>query len=339
MNPKTQEPKTQEPKTMKAIIFNNYGGPEVLEYVDLPKPTPNASEVLVKIQAASLNAADWHIMRGKPYFMRLTFGLTKPKYNRFGCDMAGVIEAVGEDVKDFQRGDEVLADVSGDFQGFGACSEYLCIKADQLVRKPEKLSFKEAAAVPLAGVSALQGLRKGAITAGDNVLIVGASGGVGTYAVQLAKVMGAHVTAVCSTTKVEMVRSLGADEVIDYKKQDFTELPEKYDFIFAVNGSRTLVDFKKALKPQGRYVMCGGSNRQIFEVLFFGWMHSRRNGKRFTPVIAKYAKDDLVYLADLANQGKIKPVIDREYSLADTSKAMTYLEEGHARGKVLIQVS
>jgi NADPH:quinone reductase-like Zn-dependent oxidoreductase len=324
---------------MKAIIFENYGGPEVLQYVDLPKPTPESDEVLIKIQAASLNAADWHIMRGKPYFMRLTFGLTKPKYNRFGCDVAGIIEAVGEGVNEFKAGDEVFADVSGDFQGFGACSEYLCIKASQLVRKPKALSFKEAASVPLAGVSALQGLRKGAIKKGDNVLIVGASGGVGTYAVQLAKVMGAHVTAVCSTSKLEMVRSLGADEVIDYKKQDFTEMPEKYDFIFAVNGSRPLTDFKKVLKPKGRYVMCGGSNRQIFEVLFFGWFHSRKNGQSFTPVIAKYAKSDLAYLADLANQGKIKPMIDREYALCETAKGMAYLEEGHAVGKVVIEVA
>lgn len=321
---------------MKAILFKNYGGPEVLEYTDLPKPAPKPDEVLIRIHAASLNAADWHIMRGKPYFMRLTFGLIKPKYNRFGCDLAGVIEAVGSEVTDFEIGDAVLADVTGGFQGFGACSEYLSVNQNVLVRKPENITFEEAAAVPLAAVSALQGLRKGQLKPGKRILIVGASGGVGTYAVQLAKVMGTHVTAVCSTSKMELVRSLGADEVIDYKQHDFTLLPEKYDFVFAVNGSRSLTDYKKVLTPKGRYVMCGGSNRQIFEVLFFGWLYTSKNGQQMSPLIAKSSKDDLSYVTDLVEQRKVKPVIDRMYPLEETAEAMRYLEEGHARGKIII---
>ncbi|HCX22938.1 MAG: alcohol dehydrogenase [Flammeovirgaceae bacterium] len=323
---------------MKAIIFENYGAPEVLQYVDLPKPEPASDEVLVKIYAAALNAADWHIMRGKPYFMRLTFGIRKPKYNRFGCDMAGVVEAVGANVTEFKPGDEVFGEVSGDFKGFGACSEYLVLKEDRLVHKPKNLTLEEAAAVPLAAISAYQGLKKGRLKPSEHILINGASGGVGTYAVQLAKAFGAHVTAVCSSSKVEMVKKLGADVVIDYTQVDFISAHERYDMVFAVNGSRALREYRKILKPQGRYVMCGGENRQLFEVMIAGKFYSSKDGQQFAPVIAKYAKSDLIELKQLIEEGKVRPVIDKVFSLKDTNKAMAYLEEGHARGKIVIQV-
>ncbi|MEQ8472031.1 MAG: NAD(P)-dependent alcohol dehydrogenase [Marinoscillum sp.] len=325
---------------MKAIIFEHYGAPDVLKFVELDKPVPQPNEVLVKVNAAALNAADWHVMRGKPYFMRLMFGLTKPKINRFGCDLAGVVESVGEEVEDFKIGDEVYGEVTGkNFDGFGAFREYLCVSPEDLTIKPTNLSFEEAAAVPLAAMSALQGLRKGNLRAGEHLLINGASGGVGTYAVQLAKVIGAKVTAVCSTSKMDLVKSLGADEVIDYKAIDFVESGMLYDMIFAVNGTRPLMHYKKALKPQGRYVMCGGGNRQLFEVQFLGGILSKKNGQQFHTLMAKSQKEDMIFLKELIESGDLKPVIDRTYPLKETSKAMEYLEEGHARGKIVLHIA
>lgn len=325
---------------MKAIIYERYGSPEVLQYVDQEKPTPKPNEVLVKIKAASLNAADWHIMRGKPYFMRLMFGLTKPKINRLGCDLAGVVEAVGKEVTDFRAGDEVYGDVAGsDFDGFGAFREYHCVKPESITTKPNNLTFEEASAVPLAAISALQGLRRGNLKSGEHLLINGASGGVGTYAVQLARGMGARVTAVCSTSKVDLVMSLGADEVIDYTKTDFTATDVLYDMILAVNGTLPLLRYKRALNAKGRYVMCGGGNRQLFEVLFLGGILSRRNGQQFRSLMAKSNQEDLTFLKGMIEAGKIKPVIDKTYSLSDTRHAMEYLEEGHARGKIVLKIA
>ena len=323
---------------MKAIQFKNYGGPEVLEYVDLPNPTPGPNEVLVKIQAAALNAADWHIMRGTPYFMRLAFGLFKPKFTRLGCDLSGVVEAVGEEVTAFSVGDEVCGEVSGGEVGFGAFSEYLAVKPERLIHKPTNLSFEEAAALPLSAITAWQGLKKGGLTAGEEMLINGASGGVGTYVIQLAKALGAHVTAVCSTGKIDLVKELDADEVIDYTQTDFVQQDKQYDMVFAVNGSNSIKDYKKVLKPQGRYIMCGGENRQLFEVMIFGGFYSKKGGQQFHPVIAKYSKNDLEAIKKLVEAGKVKPVIDRTYSLRDVAKAMAYLEEGHARGKIVLTI-
>jgi len=324
---------------MKAIVYTEYGAAQdVLRLAEVQKPAPKDEEVLLKIHAAALNAADWHIMKGDPFLVRLMVGgLLKPKINIPGADVAGRVEALGKNVTRLQVGDEVFGDISA--SGCGACAEYVCAKEQELALKPANLSFAEAAAVPLAGVSALQGLRDaGKIHAGQKVLIHGASGGVGTFAVQIAKSFGAQVTAVCSPSKVEMLRSLGADDVIDYTRSDFSQNGQRYDLILAANGNRSLADYKRALAPQGIYVMVGGSMSQMISALLLGPLYSRNGGQKFTALSAKSSAKDLAFLKELLEAGKIKPVLDKRFPLSQAQEAFHYLEEGHAKGKIIVSL-
>jgi NADPH:quinone reductase-like Zn-dependent oxidoreductase len=317
---------------MKAIVYHKYGSPNVLKLEEIEKPTPQDDEVLIRIYAASVNAADWHLLRGKPFLVRLMgYGLLKPKNTIIGSDIAGRVEAVGRNVKQFQPGDEVFGTIRGGF------AEYVCAREDALVLKPANISFEEAAAAPMAAVTALQGLRdKGQIQPGQKVLINGASGGVGTFAVQLAKSFGAEVTGVCSTRNVEMVRSIGADHVIDYTQEDFTQNGQRYDLILAANGYHSIADYKRALRPRGTYVMTGGSNAQMFQAMLLGPWISMTGSKKMGNLMAKLNQKDLGFMKELLIAGKVVPVIERRYPLSEVPEALWYVEEGHARGKVVI---
>jgi len=322
---------------LKAVVFTKYGPPDVLRLEDVPKPTPGDNEVLVQVRAASVNAADWHIMRADPFMVRLYFGLLKPKHRILGADIAGRVEAVGNSVKQFKPGDEVFGDISA--TGLGGFAEYVSTGESALAKKPDGMTFEQTAAVPFASVTALQGLRnKGRIQAGQKVLINGASGGVGTFAVQIAKALGAEVTGVCSTRNVDMVRSIGADHVIDYTREDFTRNGRRYDLILAANGSRSIFDYKRALSPQGTYVMIGGSGTQMFQAMFLGPWMSMMSSKKIGNLLQKPNHDDLVFVKELIETGKVAPVIDRRYQLGEVPEAIRYVEEGHTRGKVVITV-
>jgi len=323
---------------MKAIVRTKYGPPDVLKLEEVPKPTPGDDDVLVKIHAVALNAADLHLLTADVFLVRLMAGgLLRPKHKILGADIAGRVEAVGRNVKQFKPGDEVFGDIFA--CGFGGFAEYVCVSENALVLKPINLTFEEAAAVPLAALTALHGLRdKGQIKPGQKVLINGASGGVGTYAVQIAKSFGAEVTAVCSTSKLDMVRSLGADHAIDYTKEDFTKSGQRYDLIFAANGYHPILDYKRALKPKGIYVMSGGSMAQMFQAILLGRLISRSGGKKLGVLSSKPNQKDLALMKELIEAGKVKPVIDRRYPLSEVPEAMRYLKEGHARGKVVITV-
>jgi NADPH:quinone reductase-like Zn-dependent oxidoreductase len=323
---------------MKAIVYTQYGSPDVLQLKEVEKPSPKDNEVLIKVYAASVNAADLHYLRGTPYLFRLDCGLLKPKNIFLGADVAGRIEAVGRNVTLFQPGDEVFGDLSE--YGRGTFAEYICASETTLALKPANISFEDAAAVPLAAVTALGGLRnKVQIQPGQKVLINGASGGVGTFAVQIAKSFGAEVTAVCSTRKLDMVRSIGADHVIDYTREDFTQNGQQYDFILAANGYHPLSAYKRALSPGGIYVMTGGDMAQMFQAMLLGPLVSMTGSKKMGNSMAKPNKEDLVFVKELLEAGKVKPVIDRCYPLAEVPEAMRYLEEGHAQGKIVITVA
>ena len=318
---------------MKAIVCTKYGPPEVLQLKEVEKPTPKENRVLVKVHAASVNAGDWRGMRANPFLIRLAGGgLLRPKDPRFGSDVAGRVEAVGESVKQFRPGDEVFGCAAGAF------AEYALAREAYLAQKPTNRSFEEAAAVPVAALTALQGLRDaGAIRPGQQVLIQGASGGVGTFAVQLAKSFGAEVTAVCSTRNQGMARSIGADHVIDYTKQDFTRNPQRYDLILAVNGYHSLSAYKRTLNPQGIYVCAGGTMPQFLQAMLLGSLMSRNGDKKMGGMgVAKVNHEDLVYLGELLDAGKIVPVIDRSYPLSEVPDAIRYVEGKHAQGKVVI---
>lgn len=320
---------------MKAIVFNQYGTPDVLKLANVPVPTPKDDQVLVKVFAASVNSADYRLLSG--LIPRLIgFGLFRPKDKIMGADIAGRVEAVGERVTRFKPGDEVFGDISG--TGFGGFAEYVCTRESVLVEKSANLNFEQAAAVPMASVTALQGLRRGGVQPGNRVAIVGASGGVGTFMVQIAKSFGAEVTAISSTKKMEGLRALGADHVIDYTRKDFTRSSQRYDLILAVNGYRPLADYRRALKPQGTYVMVGGEGRQIFESLMMGPLVSRRGGQTMTSLTATPNADDLSFVKDLIEAGKVTPVIDRTYPLENTAEAVRHVGAGHAAGKVIIQI-
>jgi NADPH:quinone reductase-like Zn-dependent oxidoreductase len=318
---------------MKAIVYTTYGPPDVLRLAEVAKPVPMDGEVLVKVQAASANPLDWHLMRGKPFLVRLMVGgLLRPKNTILGSDVAGRVEAVGGAVTRFQPGDEVFGG-----KGVGGFAEYVCVSEDRLARKPAGLSFEEAAAVPGAAITALQGLRdRGKIQRGQKVLIEGASGGVGTFAVQLAKAFGAEVTGVCSTRKVDTARSLGADHVIDYTREDFTQNGKQYDLIVATNAHHSIFEYKRALSPQGTYVMVGGGRKQILQALFLGPWIARR--KKLGSLLVKRNPENLIFLKELLDAGTLVPVIDRRYPLSEAAEALRYLEEGHAKGKVVITV-
>lgn len=323
---------------MKAIVTKRYGSPDVLEYKDIEKPTPKDDEVLIKVHAASVNAYDWHLLTADIFLVRLMGGgLFKPKNTNLGADIAGKIEAVGADVKQFQPGDEVYGDISA--SDSGSFAEYACSKEKYLALKPANLSFEEAAAAPMAALTALQGLRdEGQVQPGQKVLINGASGGVGTFAVQIAKYLGAEVTAVCSTRNLDQARALGADHVIDYTKEDFTQDSLRYDVILAVNGYHPISSYQHVLAPQGIYVMAGGSFGQIFQAMLLGPRRSKSGGQKMGGVSAKVVQTDLVLIKELFEDGKIVSVIDRRYPLSETAEALRYLGEGHARGKIVITV-
>jgi NADPH:quinone reductase-like Zn-dependent oxidoreductase len=323
---------------MQAIVYEEYGSPDVLELKDIEKPTPKDDEVLIKVYAASVNAADLHRLRADPFLIRLSSGLLKPKNTILGCDIAGRVEEVGINEKQFKPGDEVFGVLSG--CGLGGFAEYVCTREDTLVLKPANMSFEEAAAVPMAAVTALQGLRdKGKIQPGQKVLINGASGGVGTFAVQIAKSFGAEVTAVCSTGKMEMVRSMGADHVIDYTQEDFTQNGHRYDLILAANGYHSISDYERALNPKGIYVMSGGSMDQMTQAILQGPWLSMKGEKKLGNLQVKPNQKDLAFLRELLDAGKVVSVIDRCYPLSEVSEALRYLEEGHAKGKVVITVA
>ncbi|NTX38787.1 NAD(P)-dependent alcohol dehydrogenase [Myxococcus sp. CA033] len=323
---------------MRAITFYEYGSPQVLKCEERPVPTPGAGQVLVRVRACALNAADWHILRADPFLARLAVGLFKPRYNVLGCDLAGVVEAAGPGVTRFKAGDEVMGELGS--SNWGAFAEYVCAPEGVLASKPASLGFEEAAAAPLAGVTALQGLRReGRLQAGESVLVNGASGGVGTFAVQLAKALGAKVTAVCSARNQELARSLGADEVIDYAKEDFTRGGQRYDVILAANGYHPLSAYERALAPGGRYVMTGGAGKQMAAALLLGPLRSLGSRKRLGYLTMKSNLDDLEYLRDRLADGSVRSVIDRTYPFEELPQALAYLEEGHARGKVAIHMS
>ncbi len=322
---------------MKAIVYHKYGSPDVLKLEEVEKPAPNDNQVLVKVHAAAANAADWHLLRGDPFLVRLDSGLLKPKYKILGADIAGRVEAVGRNVKQFRPGDEVFWDISA--CGFGGFAEYVCARENALVLKPASMTFEEAAAMPMAAVTALQGLRdKGRIQPGQKVLINGASGGVGTFAVQIAKSFGAEVTAVCSTRNLDMVRSIGADHVIDYTQEDFTQNGQCYDLIIAANGDRSISEYKRALSPKGIYVATGGSMAQLFQAVLLGPWISMTGSKKMGNLLSMPNNKDLAFMKELLEAGKVKSVIDRSYKLSEAAEALRYLEEGHARGKVVITV-
>jgi NADPH:quinone reductase-like Zn-dependent oxidoreductase len=321
---------------MKAITIDRYGSPDVLRLEDIDKPAVGADDVLVRIRAAGANIADCYIMTGRPYIMRLATGLFKPKVNGLGANFAGQVEAVGESVTRFAPGDEVFGEVS-----MGACfAEYTCAKEDGLAPKPANLTFEQAAAVPMAALTALQALRdKGHIEAGQKVLINGASGGVGTFAVQIAKSFGAEVTGVCSTPNVEMVKSLGADHVIDYTREDFTEGDERYDLMLDNVGNRSLLKCRRVLKPDAIYISNGGPDGRWLGPaahLLKTLMLSPFVSQKVTPLLETANADDLHTLKDLIEAKRITPIIDRTYPLTEVPEALRHLQTHHARGKIVI---
>jgi NADPH:quinone reductase-like Zn-dependent oxidoreductase len=322
---------------LKAITYHRYGSPDVLELEAVDEPVAKDDEVLIRVRAASVNPRDWHFLRGLPYIMR-PIGLRIPKDGGFGSDVAGQVEAVGKAVTRFRPGDEVFAHVLT-----GGFAEYTCVSEDVLGLKPANLTFEQAAAVPLAALTALQGLRDhGQIQSGQKVLIIGASGGVGTFAVQLGKSFGAHVTGVCSTRNLDLVRSIGADHVIDYTQEDFTQNGQKYDLIFQLAGTRSPSDCRRALTSKGKLILSSGESDgrwigpldRIIKAVALSPFVSQRLGA----FEAKRSKEDLQVLKELIESGKVSPVIDRTYPLSETPEAIRYLEAGHARGKVVITV-
>jgi len=322
---------------MKAIVYRCYGSPDVLELETIAKPVPAANEVLVKVKAASVNPLDWHYMRGSPYIMRLGSGLGRPDEPRLGVDFAGTVEAVGKNVRQFKPGDEVFGGRTGAF------AEYVTIAEDRgLVLKPSNVSFEQAASVPIAAITALQALRdRGHLKAGQRVLINGASGGVGTFAVQIAKSLGAEVTGVCSGRNAGMVRSIGADHVIDYTREDYTKNGQHYDLIIDMVGSHTLSENRQVLTPEGTFVIIGGAKGDWLGPLaapIKALIYSPFVGQQFSMMISQMRREDLGVLAGLMESGDILPVIDRRYSLSEVPEAIRYSEEGHARGKIIINV-
>jgi len=323
---------------MKAIVYIQYGSPDVLQLKEVAKPEPKDDQVLVKVHAASANALDYRRfekLSAMGRFMEEWLGKSIGKV--LGADIAGVVETVGTNVKQFQPGDEVFGVAAGSAGGF---AEYASASENHLALKPANLSYEAAAAVPVAAMTALQGLRdKGQIHSGQKVLIVGASGGVGTFAVQIAKAFGTEVTAVCSSRNLEMARSIGADHVIDYAREDFTQGDQRYDLIFAVNGNYHLSAYRRALSPRGSYICAGGAISQIFQAILLGPLISSKNGKKMGFMgITKINGKDLMALGELLESGKIAPVVEKSYPLNEVSTAMRYLVEGHARGKVVVTV-
>jgi NADPH:quinone reductase-like Zn-dependent oxidoreductase len=323
---------------MRAIVRNTYGSPDVLELQEIDKPDVTDDEVLVRVRAASVNPADWYSVTGTPYVARTQMGLRKPKSNRTGVDFAGTVEAVGRNVTQFRPGDEVFGGKDGAF------AEYVCVREDRaVVPKPVNVTFEQAAAVPVAALTALQGLRdKAQLQPGQKVLINGASGGVGTFAVQVAKALGAEVTGVCSTRNVDLVRSLGADHVVDYTQEDFTRSDQRYDLMFDVAGSRSWSECRRVLNPQATLVIVGApkGNRLMGPLSHIVKVRlaALRGSQKAVFFIAKFNKADMLALRDLLEAGNVTPVIDRRYELSEIADALRYLGEGHAQGKVVLTV-
>jgi NADPH:quinone reductase-like Zn-dependent oxidoreductase len=322
---------------VKVIVCPKYGSPDILRLQEVAKPAPQADEVLIKIHAASINSRDWRFMRGKPFFIRLMpGGFPGPKNKILGADLAGRIEAVGRNIRQFKPGDEVFGYLPS-ATGRGTFAEYVCASENSIALKPSNLTFEQAAAVPLAALTALQGLRDmGNIQPGQKVLIQGASGGVGTFTVQIAKALGAEVTAVCSTRNLDIVRSLGADHVIDYMQEDFTRNGQRYDLILAVNGYHQISDYLHALSSEGIYVVAGGSMLQLFQAAIQGRQVSKMNGQKMYILSLVQNPKDLAFIGKLLESRKVVPVIDGCYPLQKTAEALWYFEKEHAQGKVVI---
>lgn len=324
---------------MKAIVQEQYGSAEVLKVLEVEKPKPNNSEVLIKVKATALNAPDWRLLRGKPFVMRMMTGLIRPKNKIKGCEFSGQIVELGQGITDFQLGDEVIGDIAD--EGFGAFSDYVSVKTSLLAKKPQSLSHLEAAALPLTAVTALQGVRDiGQLKAEEDVLVIGASGGVGSYVLQLAKYFGGNVTAVTSERNLEQAKDLGAQEVIDYTKKPLVNIGNKYDLVIAVNGYNKIKTYRKLLKPEGRLVMIGGkSMKQIIFVTAFGGLLSRKNGKKFKGLLAKANGKDLSYIVNLVDRKEIRPVIEKEIIFEDIPRGLAELEKCHVSGKIVAWVN
>lgn len=323
---------------MKAIVQTKYGSPDVLSLLEVDRPAVKDNGVLVRVHGSSVNAADWHLMRGTPFIARLAFGLLKPKFKTLGMDVAGRVEAVGQNVTQFRPGDDVFGDISE--CGFGAFAEYVCVPQEALVIKPNNMTFEQVATVPGAALTALQALCKcGQIQAGQRVLINGASGGVGSFAVQIAKAFGAEVTAVCSSQKVEMMRSIGADYIIDYTQTDVTKTGQPYDLILDAAAYRSVFDYLPILTRTGTYVLIGGSTTRLFQVmLFLGPLISLISRRKVKCFMVTPNQADLIILRDLLEADKIVPWIDRRYNLSEVPAAIRYLEQRQVVGKVAISV-
>ncbi|MGO9937423.1 MAG: NAD(P)-dependent alcohol dehydrogenase [Terracidiphilus sp.] len=334
---------------MKAIVYHAYGSPDVLRYEDVVKPVPSDNQVLIRVRAASLNPLDVGLMKGQPYFARFFFGFPKPKVTRPGRDVAGEVEAVGSNVTRFKPGDAVFGACAG--KGWmdkvdGAFAEYACTSDTALAAKPANVAFEQAASVPVAGLTALQGLRdKGMLQPGQSVLINGAGGGVGTFAVQIAKALGAEVTAVSSSKNFELMLTMGADHVIDYTQEDFTKSPQRYDIVFDCHTSHSLFACKRVLKPKGKYVAVGGPTGHwlvaivhLLTAAFVALLLSRFTRQKLVMFVAKVNKEDLNTLAELMASGKVKPVIDKCYRLSEVADAMRDLDAGQARGKLVVSL-
>jgi len=318
---------------MKAIVYHEYGSPDVLKLEEVQRPTPADNQLLIKVHAASINRSDWEGLTGKPLYARFG-GLLKPNNRILGSDIAGTVEAVGKDVKQFKPGDEVFGLLLNYGGGF---AEYACTSGNAFTLKPPGMTFEEAAAIPQAAFIALQGIRaKGQVQPGQKVLINGAGGGTGTFAIQLAKLAGAEVTGVDNAEKLDLMRSLGADHVIDHTMEDFTKNGQQYDLILDVIADRSIFAYKRALKPNGSYFMVGGSVATMFQSLLLGPWIRRRTGKKISILMVQTDPKDLVHITELIETGKVVTVIDKRYSLSDTAEALRYLGEGHAKGKVVI---
>ncbi|QCR31289.1 NAD(P)-dependent alcohol dehydrogenase [Lysinibacillus sp. SGAir0095] len=321
---------------MKAILTKEYGTPDVLELGEVDKPMEKDNEVLVRVKAASLNYGNVVLLSGKPFLARMAFGLFKPKFAIPGGDIAGVVEATGKNATQFQPGDEVFGDLSA--FGWGGFAEYVAVPEQAIVHKPTNLTFEQAASVPMAAVTALQALQKGKINSGQKILINGASGGVGTFAIQIAKAYDTEVTAVCSTRNIETACSLGANYVIDYTEEDVSELEDRFDLILAVNGYSPISVYNRLLKSNGSYVMIGGSQAQMVQAMFIGPLISLTNNKSMKNILQRANQNDLLFLKELIEANKVKPVIDRTYTLRELKEAFNYFEQGHAQGKVVITI-
>lgn len=324
---------------MQAVVHHHYGSPDVLELQEIAKPTPAEGQVLIRVRTASVNPYDWHFLRGMPSFLRLFIGMRRPKSPRLGADVAGIVEAVGANAGPFKPGDAVFGTAKGSF------AEYACAVTSQLAVKPQEISFEQAACLPIAGITALQGVRdKGKVQTGQTVLINGAAGGVGTFAVQIAKSFGARVAGVSSTRNVELLRSIGADEVIDYTREDFARSGQHYDLFFDLVGNRSLTDCLRAVQPRGTYISCGGggpdrSTMNLLAGLLQNAVRSCFAKQKMPGLLAKINREDLAFLADLVQTGRVIPVVDRTYSLPEVAEAIRHVESGHARGKVVISVA